>query len=362
MKISVKPFRENLKSISNVVSDFIYIDVSGSDYAFYVSTDTQAMKIPLDVTDLKDEEKQIYVINKIEFSHLISYVTEEFELLSDYSYSANNGTMKGRFEKNEGYAEELESRKMLFDHEDEYENFIEVTPTIMEHIITGSIFVEPDDITMGNRFLDIKDKKVFSFSKNRIYLNDIEIEGDGFLSSEVIKSIQSLGVGAMVKSNNDSYLITNAQRSIFEYFSTPNDVDYHPVLSEEFQKKINKVKSFNKLIFNLEELKSKIEYILFYASKNPNNMVRIKMVDDKVYLATSEDTSVELPNTNIVKVEEFEEMNVPLDCSTLQMIVSKVGKESEDMNMFVSSEQNNKLVVITFGDSEETVIIAKINV
>ena len=55
-------------------------------------------------------------------------------------------------------------------------------------------------------------------------------------------------------------------------------------------------------------------------------------------------------------------MNVPLDCSTLQMIVSKVGKESENMNMFVSSEQNNKLVVITFGDSEETVIIAKINV
>ena len=48
---------------------------------------------------------------------------------------------------------------------------------------------------------------------------NIEIEGNGFLSSEVIKSIQSLGVGAMVKSNNDSYLITNAQRSIFEYFS-----------------------------------------------------------------------------------------------------------------------------------------------
>ena len=171
MKISTKPFSENLKSITNVISDFIYIDCTDkSNYAFYVSTDTQAMKIPLEITDVTDDEKQIYVINKIEFTHLVSYAKEFITLNADYSYTANNGQIKGKFEKNEGYAEELESRKVLFDNEDEYEEFMEVTPSIMNAITSGGIFVAPDSIKPSERFLDIQHSKVFSYSNFKIYI------------------------------------------------------------------------------------------------------------------------------------------------------------------------------------------------
>ena len=44
------------------------------------------------------------------------------------------------------------------------------------------------------------------------------------------------------------------------------------------------------------------------------------------------------------------------------VFTSKVGKESETINMYVSSSSENKLVLISFGDSKEMVIIAKLNV
>lgn len=364
MRISTKSFIENMKSISVVISDFIYIDCTDEkNYAFYVSTDTQAMKIPLDISDVKEDEKKIYVINKSEFMHLIQYANGEIILNSDYSYFANDNAVKGKFESNDGYAEELESRKILFDHENEYEDFMEVTPSIMEGINNGAIFVSPDSAKPSERFLDIQSKKVFSYSKFRIYINDIDVEHDGLLSNEVIKSIQSLGIGAIVKNNNDSFLITNAQRSIFEYFSTPTDIDFHPVLSEGFQSKINATLGFNKITMNIEELKGKLDYISFYASKNPNSMCFLNMnSDNKISLSTDENTFVDISVENIEKTESFENLSVPFDCSVLQLITSKVGKESETINMYVSSSSENKLVLISFGDSKEMVIIAKLNV
>ena len=363
MRISTKSFVENMKSISVVVSDFIYIDCTNEEnYAFYVSTDTQAMKIPLEISDVKDDESKIYVINKSEFMHLIQYADGEIILNSDYSYSANSGAIKGKFESNDGYAEELESRKVLFDHENEYTDFMEVTPSIMEGINNGSIFVSADSVKPSEKFLDIQSKKVFSYSKFRIYINDIDVEHDGLLSTEVIKSIQSLGVGAIVKNNNDSFLITNAQRSIFEYFSTPNDVDFHPVLSEGFQSKINATLEFNKISINIDILRNKLDYISFYALKNPNQMCFLNIdSENKISLSTDENTFVDVSVESFDKKEEFENLSVPFDCSTLQLIASKVSKESETINMYVSAEQSNKLVLMTFGDSKETVIIAKLN-
>ena len=362
MKIYSKALMENLKSISTVVADFVFIDCTDeNNYALYVSTDVQAMKVPLEITDVSEEEKQIYVINKVEFTHLIPYVNEFLVLGADYSYNVNNGAFKGKFESNEGYAEELESRKMLFDHESEYEDFMEVTPSIMNGISCGSIFVAPDSIKSSERYLDIQSSKVFSYSKMKIYINDIDVKSDGIFSSEVIKALESLGVGAVVKNNNDSYLLTNAQRSIFIYFSTPLDVDFHPVLSEQFQGKINNVKTFNKFTFNINELRNKLDYISFYSQKNPNCMCFLTVKDDKVSLSTDENTFVDVPLVESNKTEEFETMSVPFDCSSLQLITTKVGKECENLNMFVSSKEENKLILITFGDTNETVIIAKLN-
>ena len=362
MKISTKSIMENLKSISNVVADFVYLDCTDeSNYALYVSTDIQAMKVPLEITEIKDDEKQIYVINKVEFTHLVPYVNEQIILKADYSYSANNNAIKGKFEKNEGYADELESRKMLFDHEDEYEEFAEITPTIMERIIGGSIFISPDSAKPSERYLDIKDGKVFSHSKMKIYINDIDVEHEGLLSNDVIKALQSLGIGSFIKSNNDSYLLTNAQHSIYIYFSTPNNVDFHPVLEEKFQSKIENVKTFNKFTINIEELRSKLDYISFYASRNPNDMAFLTMENDQVSLSTDENTFVDIPVVNVEKTEEFDSMSVPFDCATMQLICTKVGKDCENMTWFVSSNEENKLMLIKFGDTDESVIIAKLN-
>lgn len=362
MKINVRPFIENLKSINAVIADFVYIDCDSDEFAFYMSTDTQAMKIPLEITDIKDDEKKVYVINKNEFVHLMGYAKEFIELDGDYSYNANDSQIKGKFEKNENYADELESRKILFDNEDDYDEFMEVTPSIMSSITRGSIFVAPDSIKKAERFLDIQNKKVFSYSNYRIYIDDINIDKQGLLSDEVIKSVQSLGVGTIVKSNKESYLVTNAQRSIFEYFAVPNDVDFHPFFMEGFQKKLSDTKTFNRIKFNITELKSKLDYISYYANKNSNQMCFFKTYGDKILISDGDINSIEINDSEIEKTEEFEEMSVPLNCGTLQLMTSKVGKDAESLTMYVSNKNENKLVVIVFGDSNETVILAKLNI
>lgn len=353
---------ENLKAISGIVCDFVYLDTTDpSNYALYISTDVQAVKVPLEITDVADDESKVYVINKIEFCHLVPYVNEYLVLNGDYSYNTNNGAFKGKFESNSAYEGELESRKSIFDNEDSYTDFAEITPTVFQNIMSGSIFVAPDSVKPSEKFLDIKDGKVFSYSKMRIYINDIAVENEGLLSNEVIKSIQSLGIGTIIKKNDESLLLTNPQRSIFEYFSTPNNVEFHPVLEDKFKRKIEQVKTFNKITVNIEELRSKLDYISFYSSRNPNSLTNLIVEDGKVHLSSDENTKVELPIVEMNKTEEFETMSVPFDCSSMQLICSKVGKDCENLSWFVSSEESNKLMLVQFGDSEETVIIAKLN-
>lgn len=361
MKIKVKSLNENLKSINGVVADFVFVDATdSSNYALYISTDIQAIKIPLEITDVMDDESKVYVINKVEFMHLIPYVNECLVLNGDYSYNANDCTIKGKFESNDGYAEELESRKYLFDHEDEYEEFAEITPSILNGINSGSIFVSPDSIKQSERYLDIKEGKVFSYSKFRIYLNSIAIDHDGLLSNEVIKAIQSMGIGTIIKSNNDSYLLVNAQRSLFIYQSTPNGIDFHPVLDDKFKTKLEEVKTFNKISINIDELKSKLDYMSFYSAKNPNNLTFLEIDGNKVFLSTDENTKVEM-SVEITKNEEVDKMSIPFDCGTMQLVCSKVGKDCEKLTWYASSKDDKKLMLIVFGDTEETVVITKIN-
>jgi hypothetical protein len=121
----------------------------------------------------------------------------------------------------------------------------------------------------------------------RIYINNIAVENEGLLSNEVIKSIQSLGIGTIIKKNDESLLLTNPQRSIFEYFSTPNNVEFHPVLEDKFKGKIEQVKTFNKITINIEELRSKLDYISFYASRNPNSMCFLTVENDTLSFCKS---------------------------------------------------------------------------
>ena len=321
MKIYSKALMENLKAISGIVCDFVYLDTTdSSNYALYISTDVQAVKVPLEITDVVENERKIYVISKIEFCHLVPYVNEYLVLNGDYSYNSNNGVFKGKFESNSAYEGELESRKSIFDNEDSYTDFAEITPTVFQNIMSGSIFVAPDSVKPSEKFLDIKDGKVFSYSKMRIYINNIAVENEGLLSNEVIKSIQSLGIGTIIKKNDESLLLTNPQRSIFEYFSTPNNVEFHPVLEDKFKGKIEQVKTFNKITVNIEELRSKLDYISFYASRNPNSMCFLTVENDTLSLSTDENTFVNVPTVSIEKTEEFDVLSVPFDSSCLQLV------------------------------------------
>ena len=54
-------------------------------------------------------------------------------------------------------------------------------------------------------------------------------------------------------------------------------------------------------------------------------------------------------------------MSVPIDCSAMQLILSKVGKDAETWNMYISNDSSKKLIITTFGDSNETVILTKLN-
>ena len=84
------------------------------------------------------------------------------------------------------------------------------------------------------------------------------------------------------------------------------------------------------------------------------------MGDGKFSISTDENTFVEV-SAEVTKTEEFDEMSVAIDCSAMQLILSKVGKDAETWNMYISNDPTKKLIITTFGDSNETVILAKLN-
>ena len=55
------------------------------------------------------------------------------------------------------------------------------------------------------------------------------------------------------------------------------------------------------------------------------------------------------------------DINEEYGVNTGDLILSKVGKDAETWNMYISNDSSKKLIITTFGDSNETVILAKLN-
>lgn len=361
MRFNVKTIKDNLKTISSVVSDYVYIDCTNDDFALYLSSEREAIKIPLSVSSIKDDEKIIFVISKVDFVHLISFTTSnEIEIDSNYKYISNNGVVKGKFESNKDFADTLESIKVLFIHSDEYSDFITVTPSILEKINRGAIFVSPNDIKSSYRNLNIKDKKIFSSSDFRIYINSIdEIENDGIISFDVLKSIQNLGVGAVLKKNNDSILVCDSENTIYEYISIEMDVPYIPVLEEKFQTKVQGLYETTKVSLSCGELKDKLNYISFYSQKNPSSLGFLKIKDGKATVSSNEENVIDLEISSYEEMEVCEdEYRLPFNVTSMLNILSKLGKDNIDI--YASKNPSVKLFIIKFGENEE-VILSKLN-
>lgn len=351
MRFSTVAIKQNLKTILSAESDFIYLDVG--ENKMYFSTDSQALCLDLRFEDVTDEK--VFVISKSDFLHIASFV-DEIELKSNYKYKA--GPCKGSFSKNENYVSALDSIKVMFSHSDDYETLFKVDSEILELISRGSIFVNPEDSRTQCQNLDIQDGNIFSSSMFRIYINKFPIDGEGIIHHNVLKFILQLGEGTIVKKNSDSFLLVN--EGIAMYFSSLRSETFLPILSEKFQNSYKAVFDTTKIVFSLRELKSKLEFISFYAKKKPSALTHLEIKDGKVSFSVSEENTV---NVEAEEIGEFEgsEFVIPFNSVSMLEIISKLSKGVEKVSLYAKGDDSMMIFVLSFSENEN-VVLSKIKV
>lgn len=356
MKFKTEIIRNNLKICSSL-GDFVFLDVENNNV--YLSSDNQAVQLGIEFENIKDDEKKVFVISKDDFLHICSF-TEEITLNAKYQYVG--GVAKGKFEHNETFIDVLDSIKIMFEQQDSYESMFTLDTVIMDKISRGSIFVNPDDSKAMQRNLNIKDGKIFSTSLYRMYFGDIgEVTTDAIIPSEVVKFLLQLGVGAELKNNSDSFLLTKDNISM--YFSTMQNVEFLPVLEESFQSRLLPIFDTNAITFEIKDLITKLNFINFYAKNTPNNLAFLKVSDDgQALLSTNDENSVEVDTVEIKKIEDNDdEFSLPFDSLSLQNILTKLSKGGNDnVTVYASRDNGTKLFVLSFSESEK-VIMSKIN-
>lgn len=354
MRFKTSAIQQNIKTVTNMESDFVYLDVK--ENKMYLSSENQALQLQVDFEEVTDEE--VFVISKADFLHIATFA-EEIELKSDYTFKAGNS--KGKFEQNENYVEVLDSIKVMFTQSAGYFVLFDVDEKIMNLLTRGGIFVRPEDTKVQCQNLNIQQGYVFSSSVFRIYVNTFPIEADGIIHADVLKFILQLGEGTSVKKNNDSFLLE--KEGIALYFSSLRSVDFLPVLSEKFQEKYKAVFGTTKITFALKELQSKLEFISFYARKNPSALTFLNIEDERVTLSVNKTSDVSVDVDSIEYIEKSDkEFQLPFNSITMLEIISKLGKGIDKVTLYASKDNDNsKLFVLSFGETEN-VILTKINI
>lgn len=351
MKFETSKIKSNLKTISCIDTDVIYLDVKSNK--MYLSSNNTSLEMGIDFEDVTDET--VFVLNKTDFLHIVQYA-DKIELKSDYSYVGN--VAKGKFEHNDAYVDVLESIKVNFDNSSSYKDLFVITDEVLETLTNASIFVKPNDVTASNRFLNIQNGYVFSSSDYRIYFNKIAIETNSMIHGDILQNIFTLGVGTQIKSNDSSIFITKDDISI--YFSTMKDVDFLPLLSDKFQTRINGIlNDVSTIKFNTNEFVDKLKFIDFYSRNNPNNLVYLKDEDGTLKLMASENSSIEVESVE-VNYKEDGEFTLPFNSNSVLDMLLKIGKNYEEFTLHVSKDNSNKLFIFEFG--EEKTIFTKLNI
>lgn len=355
MKFNTNTIQQNVKTISSLDSDFVYFDVP--ENKIYLSSDNQALKLNIQFEDVAEDEK-VFVIGKADFLHIISFA-DEVEIKSDYSFIA--GDSKGKFESNPNYLDVLDSIKIMFSQSDTYEPIFDVDEETLRLLTRGSIFVRQEDQRESFQNLNIQSGNIFSSSVYRVYINSFPKDVEAIIHANVLKFIFQLGLNTKVLKNKDSFLLENGDVSL--YFASLRNSEFIPILAEKFQKNVNAIYETTKVSFELEELKKKLEFISFYAKKNPSGLTYLKIdADNKVTLSVNESNAVTVECRDITNNESLDEnFCLPFNSLTMLEIISKLSKGVESIDLYASRKNESKLFILSF-DENEKVILTKINV
>lgn len=359
MKFSTAMINSYARIVSTLNTEYIYLDVANG--LFYSAGDRQAMKLAMDFTDVKDDEKKVYVIGKDDFLH-ISCFTDELEMDSSYRYVSSDGQTKGKFAHNEDQSDTLSSISEMFDQKDDYVKMFRLTDEISDiydALNRGMLFVDGNSNNPCFRNLNIRNGNVCSSSDFRIYIRKVKSDAEGLIHADVLKFILQLGYDTEVYNNRDSYLIEKEGISL--YFSTVCGTEYIPIDNENFKAKYLDVFKSTKIVFSPQELSSKLQFLSFYAKNNPSTLAYMKVKDNTVTLYANTENSV---NVNAKCIEYNEgtegEFILPFNSSSMITILQKLSS-GKDVSLFFSKEEFRKLFILQFSD-DEFVILAKVSV
>ena len=328
--------------------DFIFL--STKDSKLYVASDKIAASLDIILEDVKSDEKE-FIFNKQEFLHIIS-MGSKVSINSKYEYELDK--ISGKFEEyDKSFLATLSAIKSILE-EGKLEERIPVlvcNENIIEKIEVAQIFTNPDDKNVSSRGVHINNNMVASSSLYRIYYEKIEEDVDVFLHSSILKFLSFLREGTEIfKAGNRIYLRQGLMNVVF---AGMENVSHLPINEERFVETYNAIVSENKVILPLEGLQQKIDFILFYASKNINKRTNIIIKNNT--LSFKVDTNEVTVDVNY---DSDKEINFFLDLSMFKDILYKINKNVKEVTLY--ENPTIKLVVVEFSEKQYA-LFAKIN-
>lgn len=350
MVFETNDLRKYSKTIGLLNTDYVYLDVPNSK--IYIADDKTAIEVDVKFRDVSDDENKVFVISKMDFMHVVNF-TLSLYMNSKYQYTSETNQIKGKFENSNDESDVVDSIKLMFDEKNAYNEFCTFDEDFIEKLMRAFVFVDVDNLKTDFRYIDIKDGYIFSSSKMRIYKNKLNVINDGLIDGNFIKFFMQFGVGTKLYNKENSYLLKSDNISI--YLSTMNDVNYLPVLEENFKPRYERLFDENWAEFSCKDTLNKLNYIYFYAKNNPNSLINFTLTKDKCVISSLAN-EIELP---IISSSIEKEIIIPCDSSALVTIFEKI--KSKNFKIYFSSDEEYKLFSLRFNE-DELVILAKINV
>lgn len=349
---SIKKYSKVIASIPDtLISDFVYIDVENQK--LYVSNKTTAASLSITIEDINDDENMVFVIPKSSFLHIVN-TSPTIHINNKYEYIA--GDIHGTFDFNENLLKAFSSISTMFDLNEEYSGVISCDDDMISLLKRAFVYVKPDDSNMSNTGIHIHDALISSSSVFRIYVNKILSDIDTFIPTHVCKFIFDLGTNTVVKVYNKLFLINNEELTIIT--NGVNSVSHLPINEDKFINMISNIRDNGFSIkFPVDILSFKVDFMMFFAKKNTNNLTKLKYsVEDKklFFIVDKNETymNIEIPGLN-------EDQEINIDLSILKDILNKVISSDQEF-ITMSFTSSNAMMLIDTIDNEY-IVFAKIN-
>ena len=353
MRFNTEIFRKYNKVFSNLDGGLIFLEPT--ENKVYANGIIQSVVLNCTFEDVKDDEKKVYAIDKKDFMHTVEF-SETLNMKSDYSYEDDKHTIKGTFKAYEDDASRLNHIKNVFVNEDNFQKSFESSEEMFRLLNRASIFVNPTDIKVSFRNLNIKNKYISASSDYKCYVSPIDIDGEFLISADTLKFISIFGKDVEIFKNESQEYLLKFEDGMM-YFNAPTELDYLPI-DGKFQQSYSSVMNKTVIKVNPKELIDKLGFISYYASSVPSSCVILKNEGDKILLCVG-DTSTTLDVTSIESSEEGD-LILPFNSNALINVISKLATD-DDITISVSKDSMLKLFVLNFVENEN-IIFAKLNI